>query len=84
MDVASRAIETTGIVDAHRHLLLDQALPIDGPKKVRVIILFPENDDFDEPEWLQAASGNPSFDFLKDSEEDIYSENDGKPFNHQK
>jgi hypothetical protein len=84
MDVASRAIETTGIVDVHRHLLLDQALPIDGPKKVRVIILFPEDDDFDESEWLQAASRNPAFDFLKDSEEDIYSENDGKPFNHQK
>jgi hypothetical protein len=80
MDVASRAIETTGIVDTYRHLLLDETLPISVPRKVRVIILFPEDDDFSETEWLQAASGNPAFDFLKDSEEDIYSENDGKPF----
>jgi hypothetical protein len=84
MDVTCRAIETTGIVDVHRHLLLNETLPIEGPKKVRVIILLPEDDDFDETEWLEAASGNPAFDFLKDSEEDIYSENDGKPFNHQK
>ncbi len=35
------------------------------------------DDDFDEPEWLEAASVNPSFGFLNDSEEDIYSENDG-------
>jgi hypothetical protein len=42
--------------------------------------LWDEDDDFSETEWLQAASGNPAFDFLKDSEEDIYSENDGKPF----
>jgi hypothetical protein len=73
MDVASRAIETTGTVDAHHRLLLDETLPIRGPKKVRVIILFPEQDDIDESQWLQAASGNPSFDFLKDPEEDIYS-----------
>ena len=84
MDAASRAIETTGTVDAHHRLLLDEALPIRGPKKVRVIILFPEQDDIDESQWFQAASRNPSFDFLKDPEEDIYSMNDGKPFNHQK
>ncbi|MGD2089541.1 MAG: hypothetical protein PVH61_25425 [Candidatus Aminicenantes bacterium] len=84
MEVSSRAIETTGTVDAHHHLLLDEALPISGPKKVRVIILFLEEDHIDESEWLQAASVNPSFDFLKNPEEDIYSMNDGKPFNHQK
>lgn len=84
MDVASRAIETTGTVDADHRLLLDEALPISGPKKVRVIILFPEEIDIDESQWLKAASRNPSFDFLKDPEEDIYSMNDGKPFNHQK
>lgn len=84
MEVASRAIETTGTVDARQHLLLDEALPISGSKKVRVIILFQEEDEIDESEWLQAASVNPSFDFLKNPEEDIYSMNDGKPFNHQK
>ena len=58
MEIASRAFEMTGTVDTHRHLLLDDALPIKGPRKVRVIILMPE--------------------------EDIYSINDGKPFNDNK
>ena len=83
MELVSKAIETTGTVDAHRHLLLDEALPINGPKKVRVIILFPGEDDIEESEWLHAASVNPSFDFLNDPEEDIYSINDGKPFNNK-
>jgi len=46
--------------------------------------LWDEDDDFTETEWLQASSGNPAFDFLKNIEEDIYSENDGKPFNYEK
>jgi hypothetical protein len=80
MEIASRAIETSGTVDAHNHLKLDHTLPIKGPKRVRVIILFPEDDDVDELEWIQSASQNPSFAFLEDPEEDIYSINDGKPF----
>ena len=84
MEIASRAIEMTGTVDAHYHLVLDDDLPIKGPRKVRVIILLPEEEDIDESEWLQAASGNPSFAFLEDPEEDIYSINDGKPFNDKK
>ncbi len=80
MEIASKAIETNGTVDVHRHLILDHSLPIKGPKRVRVIILFPEDDDIDELEWIQSASRNPSFAFLEDPEEDIYSINDGKPF----
>lgn len=34
----------------------------------------------EEYEWLKAAMRNPAFDFLKDSEEDIYTLADGKPF----
>jgi len=33
-----------------------------------------------ETEWLQAATSNPAFDFLKDQEEEIYTLDDGKPF----
>jgi tetratricopeptide (TPR) repeat protein len=40
-----------------------------------------EEEDIDEDEWLKAAASNPVFDFLKDPEEDIYTLNDGKPFN---
>ncbi len=84
MEIASRAFEMTGTVDTHRHLVLDNALPIKGPRKVRVIILMSEEKDIDESEWLQAATENPAFSFLEDPEEDIYSINDGKPFNDNK
>lgn len=79
MDVAVKAIETTGTVDAQHRLLLDEPLPVAGPTRVRVIILFPE-EDIDEKEWLYAAASSPSFDFLKEPEEDIYTSEDGRPF----
>jgi uncharacterized protein (DUF433 family) len=49
-------------------------------KAVRVSHLLPEESDIDEAEWLQAAAANPSLDFLKDPEEDIYMLSDGRPF----
>lgn len=82
MEVMMKALETTGTVDEERRLLLDEPLPIVGPSRVRVIILLTEEADIDEKEWLQAAA-NPAFDFLKESEEDIYTLADGKPFDDQ-
>ena len=83
MGTGSKAFEVTGTIDAERHLLLDEALPIAGPARVRVIILIPEEADIDEAEWLRAASANPAFDFLKNPEEDIYTLADGRPFNDE-
>ena len=80
MQTATKAIEITGTIDAQHHLVLDGALPITGPIRVRVIILVPEETDINETEWLQAAAANPAFYFLKDSEEDIYTLSDGRPF----
>ena len=37
-------------------------------------------DEWNEKEWLDTATLNPSFDFLKDPEEDIYTLSDGKPY----
>ena len=84
MESAFKAIETTGIIDKNHHLLLDEPLPFAGPAKVRVIILLPEEEDINEKERLFAAATNPSFDFLKEPEEDIYTLADGKPFNDEK
>lgn len=78
-----KAIEVTGTVDEKHRLLLDGPVPINGPSKVRVIILMNEETDIDEKEWLHAAAVNPAFDFLKDPEEDIYTVTDGKPFYDQ-
>jgi len=80
MEATMTAIEMTGTIDEHRQLQLDDLLPIPGPMRVRVIILYPLSEEWDEAEWLRAAAGNPAFDFLSDPEEDIYSLRDGKPF----
>ena len=75
-----KAVETTGTIDEQHRLHVNEALPIDGPSEVRVLVLVPENGEFDERTWLRAAAANPSFEFLKDQAEDIYSATDGKPF----
>ena len=57
MSTTVRAIETTGTVDGDHQLRLDGPLPIEGPSRVRVIILIPEDADLDEAEWLRGAAG---------------------------
>lgn len=80
MEVATKAIETIGTIDAQHQLVLDEPLPVVGPTRVRVIILMPGESDISEVEWLRAAAANPAFDFLKEAEEDIYTLADGRPF----
>ena len=80
MDTMMTAIEVTGQVDEERRLQLDDLLPIAGPRRVRVIVLYSAEDDIDEMEWLSAAANNPAFSFLNDAAEDIYSVTDGVPF----
>jgi hypothetical protein len=82
MEVATKAIETTGTINMQRQLVLDEPLPVAGPTRVRIIILL-EETDIDEMEWLRAAAVNPAFDFLKEPEEDIYTLADGRPFHDQ-
>ena len=83
METKMTAVEMTGTVDEHHRLQLDETLPIPGPRRVRVIILYPLSDEWDESEWLQAAARSPAFAFLSDPQEDIYSLTDGKPFHEQ-
>ncbi len=82
MNIPVRAFETTGVIETQRQLQLDTPLPVVGPGRVRVIVLFPEEEfeEFSETEWLHAAATNPAFDFLKEPEEDIYTLEDGRPF----
>ena len=77
------AIETTGIIDEQSRLRLDGPLPITGPTRVRLIILVPDSSEFEESAWLSAAAKNPSFDFLKEEPENIYTQKDGRPFHDQ-
>lgn len=75
-----KAIETTGTIDEKHRLILDEPVPFVSKSKVRIIILFPEESDIDEKDWISAASNNPAFNFLKETEEDIYTHEDGQPF----
>jgi hypothetical protein len=78
-----KAIEVSGTLRDGRDLHLDKPVEVKGSQRVRAIILIPDNEDFDELEWARAASKSPAFDFLNDSEEDVYSMNDGKPFHDE-
>jgi hypothetical protein len=80
MDTTLTAIETTATVDENRQIHLDTPLPIAGPLRVKLIVLYPLTEDIDEATWLYAASRNPAFASLHDASEDIYTIQDGKPF----
>jgi len=80
MEATMTAIETTGTVDKRHRLKLDEALPVPGPMRVRVIVLYPLSEGLDEAEWVRAAARNPVFQDLAAPQEDIYSLEDGEPF----
>ena len=80
MDSAKQAFVTTGTISDNNLLVLDKPIPAVEPTRVRVIIILPDEADVDEQDWLSAAATNPSLDFLKDPEEDIYKIIDGRPF----
>jgi hypothetical protein len=83
METPLTAIEVTGTIDEHHQLRLDDSLPVSGPRRVRVIVLYPLDDAWDETEWLEAAAGSPALAELADPAEDIYSLADGKPFDDE-
>ena len=80
METAMTAIEMTGYINEHQQLELDGVIPVTGPRRVRVIVLYSLEDIWDETAWLQAASRNSAFEFLNDPAEDIYTLTDGVPF----
>jgi hypothetical protein len=83
METPLTAIELTGTIDEQHQLQLDGTVPVSGPRRVRVIVLYPLDDSWDEAEWLRAAASSPVFADLNDPVEDIYSLADGKPFNDE-
>lgn len=83
MENPLRAIEVSGTIDDKQQLHLDEPVTIQGPARVRVLILVPDYAEIEEAEWLKAASRNPAFDFLNDPAEDIYKRTDGKPFHDE-
>lgn len=83
MESKMTAIEMMGTINEHRQLRLDGTLPVPGPMRVRVLVLYPLSEEWDEREWLQAAVHNPAFAFLSKAEEDLYTLADGEPFHDE-
>jgi hypothetical protein len=80
MEAAMTAIETTGTIDEAHRLRLDEDLPLPGPMRVRVIVMYPLAEGLEEEDWLRGAARNPAFQDLGAPQEDIYSLEDGEPF----
>ena len=83
MENPLQVVELIGTIDEKGQLHLDEPISAVGQGRVRVILL-PEEAEIGENEWLKAAASNPAFDFLKDPAEDIYTLDDGQPFNDQR
>ncbi|NOX47852.1 MAG: hypothetical protein GXO89_12825 [Chlorobi bacterium] len=76
-----RAIEIKSKTDKTGHLKISYQLEKSN-RNVRVLILLDDDNKTDEEKlWMDSISKSPSFDFLHDKSEDIYSLKDGEPFN---
>ena len=73
-----KAIELKGTIDEKGMLKADTRLELVN-KQVKIIVLYQEDEDIDESEWLRAMNSNPAFNFLSDPAEDIYTTSDGEP-----
>jgi hypothetical protein len=74
-----KAVAIRGMIDQYGVLKLEETLTYQN-QEVQVIILIPEEEKFDDAQWLRGLHTNPAFDFLNDEAEDIYTAADGKPF----
>ncbi len=53
METTLTAFEMTGTVNEYHELELDDILPIPGPKRVRVVVMYSAVDQSAEREWLK-------------------------------
>ena len=77
--MAMKTIEAVGTIEQDRRVRLDEPLPAGVSGRGRLLILIGE-DDLTEQDWMRAAVHGGGFDFLSPPEEDIYTLEDGKPF----
>jgi hypothetical protein len=63
---------------------VNNSITVDIPKSIKSIkfevIVMPLDDNNAIVDWQQLTKNNSAFDFLNDPEEDIYTINDGKPY----
>lgn len=78
------ALEVIGTINEQHPFQLEEALPITGPKRVHVIVLYSATDALDEATWLHAASHNAAFTDLHDAQEDVYSLADAQALHNER
>ena len=74
-----QALESNGQIDKDGYLQLDSSLPVKD-RRVKVIVLIPNDEEISDNQWLKATKGNEVFGFLDDPAEEIYSMSDGEDF----
>ena len=74
-----KAIEAAGTIERERRVVLDEPLPKGVVGRVRVLILIDDQEPSEE-DLMRAAAQGGGFDFLRAAEEDVYTLQDGKPF----
>lgn len=77
-----QALESDGQIDENGYLRLNSSLPVKD-KRVKVIVLIPNEEEIFDSQWLKATKGNEVFNFLDDPAEDIYSMSDGEDFHDE-
>ncbi|NOY95408.1 MAG: hypothetical protein GXO81_03330 [Chlorobi bacterium] len=77
-----KAIEINSKTDKNGHLRIDYQLD-KSERNVRILILLEDDlSELDEEKlWMDSISKNPAFDYLNDPAENIYSLEDGEPYN---
>lgn len=73
-------IELYATVDQNGRLTTDTPVPALLNQRVKILIFPLISEEISETEWLKSISSNPAFAFLHEPSENIYSANDGKPF----
>ncbi len=73
-----RAIEVLGTVNGNGELLIDVPLPFSANCRVKVLVA--EDDGEDDIDLLAAFASDPANKDIFCDEEDIYTLEDGKPF----
>jgi hypothetical protein len=63
------------------HIVLDEPYVLPTNANLMVTVVPGPTDAESEDAWLRAASSSDAFAFLRDPAEDIYTANDGEPFN---
>jgi hypothetical protein len=75
-----KAIELHSKTDKNGRVHIDHETGYEN-KNIRILILVDDSEDtfLSEAEWFSSSVKSPSFDFLKDDDQDIYTLKDGEP-----